>query len=378
MRPFIQLSIPILLFLLSACGYNANKSSSSNDAEENSISELQIVSEQDTLSKEPQFPYQHYLDSMDEDDWSPIIDDDGDGFKAISHNIRYPEIPDTLMLSHFADTLLQCYNYKLAYNTMAYDVGTAERYMSEPELGKDQADALDSINLAGFSSPEIREALRTVAKNAAAWLREGVEPYTQKNPAVAQFYDAYNRYSADFIKNHTTDDEFDPKSVLIDYDSIHIKALTDTTSFRQELLERALSETDFNKKCVLVREFAYANYYHPQRDDKELVAVIDQVLRANQYSPLLRDLWRMWRLTLQLNLFGGRSNDAGIYNLFYNDMRNRIALVYIAHLNTHPHDKIAFKEFFRLSLAINIVRTNGILGNYASSEEMAVFESLFR
>lgn len=56
----------------------------------------------------PSFPYQVYLDSMVEDQWAPNIGDDGEGFEAISHKIRYPEMLDTLTLSHFADSLLQC------------------------------------------------------------------------------------------------------------------------------------------------------------------------------------------------------------------------------------------------------------------------------
>ena len=106
----------------------------------------------------PQFPYQSYLDSVDanEDEIFPTIGDDGNGFNAISHKIRYPQIPDSLSLNHFADSLLQFYNIVLAFNTMAYDIGTAERYMSESDSGLEQADALYSINLSGISDREIK------------------------------------------------------------------------------------------------------------------------------------------------------------------------------------------------------------------------------
>lgn len=326
----------------------------------------------------PSFPYQAYLDSMGGDQWAPNIGDDGEGFEAISHNIRYPEMPDTLTLSHFADSLLQCYNIALAFNTMAYDVSTAERYMSEPNFGLAQADALDSINVSGIGEREIREALLAASKTAAACIRKGVKPNSKGNPAVDKFYEAYNKYSTTFIENHISDEEFKPETILEEYSEIHAKALADTASFRQELLRMTLEEPDFSKQCVLAREFAYCNYRHPQRSDKEMVAVIDKLLRENKYSPLLGELWRMWRVALQINILGSRSNDGAMYNLFYNDMRNRVALVYIAHLKTHPYDKIAFKEFLRLAQAYNITRNSPCLfGNNANLEDMELFYSVY-
>ena len=59
--------------------------------------------------KIPAFPYQAYLDSLEaqEDEVFPTIGDDGNGFNAISHKIRYPEMPDTLSLSHFASLVFE-------------------------------------------------------------------------------------------------------------------------------------------------------------------------------------------------------------------------------------------------------------------------------
>ena len=109
-----------------------------------------------------------------------------------------------------------------------------------------------------------------------------------------------------------------------------------------------------------------------------MVAVLDKLLRANKYSPLLGELWRMWRVALQINIFGSRSNDGAMYNLFYNDMRNRVALIYIAHLKTHPYDKIAFKEFLRLAQVHNITRNSPCMfGNNANLEDMELFYSVY-
>mgnify|MGYP006871873643 CR=1 FL=1 len=98
---------------------------------------------------------------------------------------------------------------------------------------------------------------------------------------------------------HNSNFEYNPSEILEDYDRIHSKAISDTTTFRSELLQQVLRESDFNKKCILAREFAYADRISPDGDDKELVAVIDPILRANKYSPLLGELWLMWRTALQ-------------------------------------------------------------------------------
>lgn len=87
----------------------------------------------------------------------------------------------------------------------------------------------------------------------------------------------------------------------------------------------------------------------------------------------------MWRCMLQINIFSNRSNDSAMYNLFYNQMRNQVALVYIAHLKTHYHDKLAFKEFARLTITYNIVRNSECMfGNNGNLEDMELFYSVFQ
>lgn len=326
----------------------------------------------------PSFPYQAYLDSMGEDEYFPIIGEDVAGFDAISNNICYPEMPDTLSLSHFADSLLQFYNIAIAFNTVAYDVSTAERYMSEADFGLEQADALDSINVSGIHLPEIKKALVKLSRQAAQWIRSGKKPNEQKNDEVGEFYEVFNAFRDPLFDAHLSDVEFNPSEILEDYAGIHAMAISDTTTFRSELLQKVLREPDFNKKCVLSREFAYANYKSPYRDDKELVAVIDPILRENKYSSLLGELWLIWRTALQKNILSGPSNDSAMYNLFYNEMRNRIALAYIAHLKTHPHDKLAFNKFANMAMEYNITRNcGGMFGNNSLLDEMSLYDEIW-
>lgn len=95
------------------------------------------------------------------------------------------------------------------------------------------------------------------------------------------------------------------------------------------------------------------------------------LLRAENYSPMLRDMWRIWRVTLQKDLLGGMSNDSSMYNLFYNDMRNRVALTFIKHIVSNPDDYVAFMEFVKFGLTENINRHSGVLiGSNVLREDM--------
>lgn len=356
-NPLNLIFLALLAYMLYAC--NGHKESS-------------------TVLKVPAFPYQTYLDSIGEDEYFPTIGHDGGGFDAISNNICYPDMPDTLSLSHFADSLILFYNAALAFNTIAYDVSTAERYMGEADFVMGQADALDSINVAGILNPEIKGALVNLSRKAATWIRSGKKPNEHNNDEIGVFYDVFNALINPLFETHACDDEFNPAAVVEDYAIIHSKAISDTTTFRNELLQQVIRESDFSKKCILAREFAFANYKSPYRDDKELVSVIDPILRANKYSPLLSELWLIWRTALQKNILSGPSNDSAMYNLFYNDMRNRIALVYIAYLKTHPHDKLAFSTFADLAMEHNITRNSQCyFGNNSMLDEMSIYDEIW-
>lgn len=326
----------------------------------------------------PAFPYEEYLDSISETGNFPLIGDDGRGFDAISNKIRYAELPEKLSSNLFADSLLQLYNLALAFNTVAYDVSTAERYIDDSDLVKAHAQALDSVNLSGIRNADLRNSLAKVSHDAAKWLHQGEKPNQHETASVGKFYEVYDGIYKPFIDSHISDEEYAPADVLKGYEDIHSKAISDTTSFRSELLQKVLNEKDFEKKCILAREFAYANYRNPERDELQLVAVLDPILRANEYSPLLGELWLMWRTALQKNILSGPSNDSAIYNLFYNDMRNRVVLAYISHLAENPKDKVAFGNFYRLALEYNITRNSGAaFGNNSILDEAELYYDIW-
>ncbi len=326
----------------------------------------------------PPFPYEDYLEQIDEDQWSPVIGDDGGGFDAISHHIRYPELSHRI-ISSFADSLLEFYNTILAYNTMAYDNAAAARYYDDSNDCLDQANALDSINLSGISDKEIRRALLAASKRAGEWIKEGNNPYDLDNTEIDVFHKVFEKLQNPLLAAHFSKVEFDPQTIIDDYQNLHNRAINDTLAFRDDLMRQVLSASDFQKKCVLAREFAYANYNSKERNDMELVAIIDQLLRAEEYSPLLYELWLMWRTALQIEIFGGRSNDSAMYNLFYNDMRNRAAVQYITYLASHPDDKVAFAEFLNLATESNISRISSCyIGNNSILDEMWLYEECWK
>lgn len=328
----------------------------------------------DTAAHASDKPNPTYLDSINGDDYNPEVGDDDDGFNAISNKIRYPELPQDLSTNLFADSLLQVYNTVLAYNTMAYDVSTAERYMDAADLVSEEADALDSINLSGIRNELVKNKLANLGHESAKWLRKGKKPNEQDIKEVGEFYEIFNNVYDPFLSAHMQEVEYNPADILKDYQEVHAKAISDTTTFRGELLQRVLQEQDFEKKCILAREFAYANYKHPERDDRQLAAVLDRILSSGQYSPLLGELWLMWRTALQKDIISGPSNDSAMYNLFYNDMRNRVALSYISHLAENPNDSVAFLNFYILASEYNIVRNSGCLfGNNSLLDEMNLY-----
>lgn len=219
----------------------------------------------------PSFPYQAYLDSMGEDEYFPTIGDDGGGFAAISNNIRYPEMPDTLALSHFADSLLQLYNIAIAFNTVAYDVSTAERYIDEADFGLEQADALDSINISGIHYPEIKEALVKLSRKAAQWIRSGKKPNEQRNVEVEEFYEVFNAFRNPLFDAHLSDIEFKPSEILED-SPVFILWLFQTP---------LLSEANYSNKCfesqILIRNVCLQENL-PMRTTRVLIGMTRSLL----------------------------------------------------------------------------------------------------
>ena len=331
--------------------------------------------EEEVQVQYPKFPYEEQMNSKDSDGYTLIIGDDGDGYQPISARIRYPQLPDYISANQFADSLLLLYNGGLAFSHMSYDLGTADRYMDSRDITP-FANEFDLVNLSGIANPKIRKALQEMGSTYATWIRTKKEDlFSTDVPAIDDFYEVYNPIGYKIFDRCADAEPFDPAMLIADYESIHAKAITDTLNFCAELYDRVAREKDFEKRCILAREFAYATHKSQNGDYKDLVAVIDPLLQSGSYSPYLRELWLIWRATLQIHLFGSRSNYSGMYNLFYSDMKNKIAITYIDYIINHPEDKLALFEFMNLTVDWDIVRNSGyLLGNNANLDEMLLID----
>lgn len=320
----------------------------------------------------PEFPYQAILDSIENGD-SPSIGGERTGMDPISNRIRYYIPSQEQKEDSLVDSLALYYNTQLAYNTAAYDVGTISRYFEERDK-MPFINSFDSINLNGISDAVFRETLKLVSEEVAGELRKGNDPSQAAMPAVQKFNDLIVNLEGSLFAGRLNHDEYDMGTVIQNYEEIHGNALNDSVNHFKDLLQMTLGEQDFQKKCVYARELANCSHTNGE-GQKSVTTIIDNLLRSGEYSPLLRELWLIWRANLQMYAFSGRSNDSAMYNLFYNDMRNRVAGTYLDRIKSNPHDKIALKEFFRLANEDNVMRDRGtLLGNNCILDEMQLYQ----
>ena len=364
-------------------------SSTNKTTEDGSINTSSVAADSESIAKTftipqelisyevPKFPYQKYLDSID---WFPVIGDDGGGFDAISDKIRYPKMPNDIKSSKFIDSLLVIYNMALVYNTIAYDVSTDERRIEESTFTNAAAHSLDNINLSGIKDLSMKDLLSKMGKTAAQHLRKHQIQTDYVNPYVEPIYKCFNAYMNEILGDRESAPQYDPSSDLDYYADLHKQVLNDTSAlFRNNLTAMTLKESDFRKKCVLAYELA-CSYYRDNGDldYAELVTIIDELLKSGEFSPLLYKLWLIWRSTLQTRVFSGFSNDSAMYNLFYNDMRNTVAVTLLRRLSSHPDDPIALSQFVKLALAYNIVRNCYKTFNNAVADQAEAMPDLYK
>lgn len=321
----------------------------------------------------PEFPYQSCLEMPTDSLGWLILGDDHNGFIPISDKISYLRISDSLNNCENLDTLIQIYNIAMIINAQAYDCGTINRLGEDLDF-KDFAESLQKVDWDVISNEQLRKTLKLITHEIAEDILNEENTDEKNYPLIHDFYILKNNLFGHFIDVRTDYSEYDCSAIIDDYEAIHKKAITDTLNYRNQLLTLTLNETDFEKKCIYAREFAYANYRSYLGNDKDLVTIIDPLLKKGEYSPLLYELWLMWRSTLQMIVFSSASNDAPMYNLFYNNMRNNVAKSILTHLKSYPDDKLAFKVFMKLAHTHNIVRNSSCpIGNNALLDEMNLY-----
>lgn len=339
------------------CSCNTKKSDDSNASyEELRLSYLNYVS--DTTNYEG-----HFL----------ILGDDGNGFIPISDMFE----PFKLCgeeYSEFIDTLVWLYNTTQLLDAMIYDCSTIDRYNKELDP-EPYADAISYIDVSGINCEELSNALLTLAEAIAKDIRNGMRTDTVYYEELRQLHRVMDKMFGDFVDSHYSDVDYNCSEYVPNYEEIHTKAIADTSHYRDELLHTVFNEKDFEKKCIYAREFAYANWHNMNGNAVDVVAITESLFLTTEYSPILCDLWLMWRTALQSSVLSGISNDSSMYNIFYNGMRRRIAYRYITRLNENPNDELAFNGLMKLIYRSSIVRNSGCyVGNNCFLDQMELYE----
>ena len=301
-----------------------------------------------------------------------ILGDDGNGFVPISDMLD-PLKFEGKKNSKFVDTLVWLYNATQLLDAMIYDCSTIDRYNGDFDP-KPFADAISGIDVSGIDHEVLSDAFLALSQAIAKDVRNGQRTDTIYYDEILQLHRVMDKLFGDFVDSHRTRVSYNCSEYVANYDKMHAKAIADTAHYRDELLQMVFDEEDFEKQCIYAREFAYANYHNLNGETVDVVAVIEPLLLTTEYSPLLFDLWLIWRTALQGGVLSGISNDSSMYNLFYNGMRRRVAYRYITRLNENPHDGLAFNGLLRLIYRSSITHnSNCYVGNNCFLDQMDLY-----
>lgn len=316
----------------------------------------------------PEFPYESYVQTVENGDG--VLDGYGDGLQPISDKAVYLELPADLADNSFVDSLAVIYNANRALGAMVYDLTTASRNSQDSALAATCGIAMMNIAPAGISDTAVCAAVIAVGKSVGADVARNVDTYQVQYPESYRLNDMIESYYRPLTVGRQEQAWPQAGDAIADYAEVHRRAVSDTTDYGDTLLEKALTGSSFEARAAYAHEYGLWAMRN-RGDARTMVAVIDPILRSDRYAPELADLWLMWRTALQLNLLGGRSNDSRMYNLFYNEMCDRVALCYLRHLVENRADDGAFNAYIYLAMNRGVVRQSScIFGNNANLDEM--------
>ena len=301
-----------------------------------------------------------------------VFGDDGNGFVPIS-NLYEPLRFNEKINVEFIDTLVWLYNATQILDAMIYDCSTIDRYNGDFDP-KPYAEAISNIDMSGIGNEELSSALNALSRATAEDIRNSMRTDTICYEEVRVLHEVMDKLFNNFIDSRYAEASYDCNKLITDYEAIHDKAIADTAHYRDELLQALFNENNFEKKCIYAREFAYANWHNLNGEDVDVVAAIEPLLYTTEYSPILFDLWLIWRTALQTGVLSGYSNDSSMYNLYYNAMRLRVAYRYIERLNENPNDALAFDGLLRLIYKNSIIRNSEcLIGNNSFLDHMELY-----
>lgn len=107
------------------------------------------------------------------------------------------------------------------------------------------------------------------------------------------------------------------------------------------MLEELASCQNFDEQCSLWQ--LWANCPPPLDDEDRWIAAVGcRLMNSGRYSPVMDDVWTMWRAMVQM--FFGQSRDSYIPNQYYNEYRKTCYVSCLRHIERFPNDNYAMNS----------------------------------
>lgn len=271
--------------------------------------------------------------------------------------------------------LIDAYNGCMLLNSIWCDFELWDRCRVWGDTG------IAELDCSILSDDSIRSAAVVYQQSILALFSDTLE-YPQDSLVFDRGYDAFRTFKEIlFTRYHVRNygdlseetywENYDKAKHIPDYDSIFVFRFDKNEENAIRLKSMIESETDFDRKCIYVIEYAHCKKwtYETMADVQDRFV---DIMKAGEYSIYLYECWRTWRCLYQSS--EGASKDSYIPNAAYCCMKRICAQVILKHIADNPFDLMAINQFLMLSAADNIYRY-GIFpyGNQGVIEEMNIF-----
>lgn len=204
-----------------------------------------------------------------------------------------------------------------------------------------------------------------------------------RNDTTGIVIDEYNQFKSSLIERFRVDKygemsediywkEYDENRRVANFDSILELRIENVYKARNLLEPLINTETDFDKQCIYLKEYAKTFYDGEYRDERfdRLFLQLENQMNEGKYSIYLMEIWRIWRFLFQ----DGQSKDSPIYNKVYNKMRLVCCHNILNYIEEHPDDMMAINQFLVMASLDNINRYGEYpYGNQIVMEDISLF-----
>ena len=141
------------------------------------------------------------------------------------------------------------------------------------------------------------------------------------------------------------------------------------------ILDELAACGSFDEQCSLWRK--WANCGKSEAEDEWIVAVATLLMKSGHYSPILNEVWIIWRALCQ-SLYFGASRDSCIPNDYYNSYRRLCYLACLPRVESHPDDVFAMNCAASIGGRTNMNRFGqNYFGNEAMIESLMMLPNRF-